>query len=70
MEVSRRFYIEKIDGSCLRMEGIPNSGTLSAGGETALRAVIVEVAETTPSTNFWGSLGACHNFEIVVRRKN
>ena len=70
MEASRAFYIEKIDGSCLRLEAVANSSTRVAGAETTIRAVIVEVSEATPSTNFWGTLGACHNFELIVRRKN
>lgn len=69
MQVSRHgFYIEKIDGSCVRLEPIANSATLSAGAETGINALIVETAEATPATGFWGTLGACHRFELIVRR--
>ena len=68
MELFRRFYIEKIDGSCIRMEAVSGSATSVGGAETALNALVFEVAESTPSTNFWGSLGACHRFDIIVRR--
>lgn len=70
MEVSRgQMYIEKIDGSCVRLEPIVNSATLSGGAETTIRAVIVEVSEATPSANFWGTLGACHRFDLILRRR-
>ena len=69
-EVSRgQLYIEKIDGSCVRLEPIVNSSTLSGGAETRINAIIVEVAESTPSTNFWGTLGACHRFDVILRRR-
>ena len=69
-EISRRFYIEKIDGSCVRMEPLVNSATLSAGADTGIGAIIVETTEATPATGFWGSLAACHAFEVIVRRHN
>lgn len=69
MEVSRgQMYIEKIDGSCVRLEPIVNATTLSGGAETTINAVVVEVAESTPSTNFWGTLGACNRFRFIVQR--
>lgn len=69
MQVSRGgMYIEKIDGSCVRLEPIANSDTLSAGAETLVRAVIVEVAEATPAAGFWGSGAACHRFDVIFRR--
>ena len=68
-EVTRQgMYIEKIDGSCIRFEPMVNYNTQSGGAETTVNAVIVEVAESTPSTNFWGSLAACNRFSITFTR--
>ena len=69
MEVSRgQMYIEKIDGSCIRLTTMVNATTRSAGAATTINAVLIEVNESTPATGFWGSLGACHRFEVIFRR--
>ena len=72
MEVSRgQMYIERLEGSsptCVRLESVPGYATRSAGAETSINAIIVEVGEATPATGFWGTVAACHRFEVIVRR--
>ena len=66
MERSRQFYIEKIDGTCVRLE--PLLQNVAPAGE-GMKAVIIETTESTPASSFWGpSAGACHRFSVRVRR--
>ena len=69
MELWRQLRIEKIDGSCVRLE--PIGGLISIGGAgagTGIAAVIVETLEATPDTQFWGTLAACNRFQVIARR--
>ncbi|MBI2508715.1 MAG: hypothetical protein HYV99_01560 [Betaproteobacteria bacterium] len=69
MQVSRgQMFVEKVDGSCVRLEPFLNASTLSAGAETTITGVIVEVSESTPATGFWGTAATCHRFDVIVRR--
>lgn len=67
-EISRQLYVEKIDGTCVRMEPIPNTGPLGPAG-TGILAVIIETVESTPLSAFWGSAASCAGFEVIVRRR-
>ena len=69
MDLWRQMRIEKIDGSCVRLE--PITGLTSIGGAgagTGIAAIIVETIEATPDVQFWGALAACHRFQLIARR--
>lgn len=67
-EISRQLYVEKIKGTCVRMEPVPNAGPLGPAGAGIL-AVIVETVESTPLAAFWGTAASCAGFEVIVRRR-
>lgn len=70
MELWRgRLRVEKIDGTCVRLEPVTGSESRGgAGAGTGLSAVIVETTEATPDSAFWGSASTCILFELIVRR--
>lgn len=64
--------VEKIDGTCVRLEPLTAQGSESLGGAgrgTGIGAVIVETSETTPDSAFWGSAATCIPFDIIIRRR-
>ena len=66
MEIARQFRLEKIDGSCVRLEPIQPGGRQPSG--EGLSALVVETVESTPSSYFWGTATTCHRFDVIVRR--
>ena len=74
MELFRgQMKVEKIDGTCVRLEPLTAQGSESRGGAgagTGLSAVIVETTESTPASAFWGSAATCLAFDVVVRRRS
>lgn len=68
-QLSRQLYVEKIDGSCVRLEPMPNQGPLGPAGE-GISAVIVETVLSTPLADFWGTAASCAGFEVIVRRRS
>lgn len=69
MQISREFYVEKIDGSCVRLE--PFIGVSQcAGAGAGMSGVIVETHEATPISAFWGSVASCGRFEVIIRKKS
>ena len=72
MELFRtRMKVEKIDGSCVRLEPLTAQGSQSYGGAgagTGIGAVIIETSEATPDSAMWGSAATCLAFDVIVRR--
>lgn len=64
-ELVRQFYVEKIDGTCVRLEPIFTGQTLPG---TGIAAVIVETVESTPQSAFWGTVATCGRFLVTVRK--
>ena len=65
--------VEKIDGSCVRLEPLTAQGSESRGGAgagTGMAAIIVETSEATPASAFWGSAATCIFFDVIVRRRS
>lgn len=65
--------VEKIDGSCVRLEPLTAQGSESRGGGgpgTGISAVIVETTEATPVQNFWGSAATCVFFDVILRKRS
>ena len=65
MEIARQFRLEKIDGTCVRLEPLLPGRQPSGEG---LRSLVIETVESTPSTYFWGTATTCHRFDVIVRR--
>ncbi len=74
MELTRwGMKVEKIDGTCVRLEPLTNLGSQSRGGAgagTGIGAVIVETSEATPASAFWGSAATCIFFDVIMRRRS
>jgi len=64
-EYERQLYVEKVDGTCVRLEPVFPGDTVAGAG---ISAVIVETVETTPLGAFWGTAATCHRFHVIVRR--
>ena len=65
--------VEKIDGTCVRLEPMIPQGSESRGGAgagTGLDAVIVETIEATPDSAFWGSAATCIFFDVIIQRRS
>lgn len=67
MEIVGDFYVEKIDGVCVRCERIGARPTLGSAG-TGISAVIFETTESTPLVDFWASAAACGRVRLIVRK--
>ena len=74
MELTRwGMKVEKIDGSCVRLEPLTAKGSESRGGAgagTGIGALIVETSESTPASGFWGSAATCVFFDVTVVRRS
>ena len=74
MELTRwGMKVEKIDGSCVRLEPLTAQGSESRGGAgagTGISAAIFETGESTPASAFWGSAATCVFFDVIVRRRS
>jgi len=65
--------VEKVDGTCVRLEPLTAKGSQSHGGAgagTGISAVIVETSESTPASDFWGTAATCLAFDVIVRRRS
>jgi hypothetical protein len=65
--------VEKIDGTCVRLEPLTAIGSESRGGAgagTGINAVIVETSESTPASAFGGSAATCIFFDVIIRRRS
>lgn len=73
MELFRgRMKVEKIDGTCVRLEPLTAQGSESRGGAgagTGLAAFIAETIEATPASVFWGSAATCLAFDVIIRQR-
>lgn len=67
-ELHRRMYVEKIDGTCVRLEPVPGSESRGGGGAgTGISALIIETTESTPASSFWKTAASCGRFEVIIR---
>lgn len=65
-ELRRLCYVEKIKGSCVRLEPLPGVSQCAPAG-IGMSAIIIETHEGTPSSSFWKTAASCGRFEVVIR---